>query len=128
MEIEWIDGTSSWIPLADIKEANPIEVAQYAISMNIHNEPAFAWWTPHVIKKRDRIIKQIIHRVPKKNMKFGVEIPGSVKEAYELDQKNGNTYWHDAIQKELKNVLIAFQLLEDGEHIPVGSKLIPYHI
>ena len=30
--------------------------------------------------------------------------------------------------KELKNVLVAFKLLEVGEQVPVGPKLIPYHI
>jgi hypothetical protein len=29
-EIEWKDGTTSWIPLKELKEANPVEVAQYA--------------------------------------------------------------------------------------------------
>ena len=52
----------------------------------------------------------------------------SVDEAMELDKTNGNTLWFDAIQKELKNVIVAFKLLEPGEQLPVGSKLIPYHI
>ena len=128
MQVEWVDGTSSWIPLADIKESNPIEVAEYACAANIQQQPAFAWWTPTILKKRDRIVNKIIHRVPKKNLKFGVEVPGSVQEAYALDAKYGNTYWHDAIQKELKNIIVAFELLDDGEHIPAGSKRIPYHI
>eukprot|EP00957_Ditylum_brightwellii_P064535 4897298-Ditylum_brightwellii.AAC.1 len=27
MKVEWKDGTSSWIPLSEIKNANPVEVA-----------------------------------------------------------------------------------------------------
>ena len=126
--VDWIDGTSSWIPLSVIKESNPIETAEYAISRDIQSEPAYAWWVPHVIKKRNRIIKQIQHRVAKKGLKFGVEIPNTVQEAYELDRKNGNDLWDRAIKKELKNVLVAFQLLEEGDTPAVGSKLIPYHI
>ena len=53
-------------------------------------------------------------------MIFGVEISGSVNEAYKLDQKNGNDFWAKAIAKELKNVIVAFKLLEPGEHLPVG--------
>ena len=45
-----------------------------------------------------------------------------------LDKENGNNLWHEVIQKELKNVLVAFCSLEEGEHLPVGSKQIPYHI
>ena len=51
LNVEWVDGTSSWIPLSDLKESKPIEVAEYAIAHGISDEPAFAWWTPHVIKK-----------------------------------------------------------------------------
>ena len=55
-------------------------------------------------------------------------MPNSVDEALQLDRENGNSLWHDAIQKKLKNVLVAFRLLEEGEQLPVGSKQIPYHI
>ena len=77
LNVEWVDGTSSWIPLSDLEESNPIEVAEYAIARGISNEPAFAWWTPHVIKKRHRIIKSLHLRQLKKNMKYGIDIPST---------------------------------------------------
>ena len=126
--VEWVDGSGSWIPLSDLKEANPVEVAEYAMSRDLLSEPAFAWWVPHVLKRQERIIKQVRHRLVKKSLKFGVEVPNTVQEAYALDKANGNDLWDKAIKKELKNVLVAFQLLEDGDIPPVGSKLIPYHI
>lgn len=128
LKADWTDGTSSWIPLSDLKESNPIEVAEYSVSHDIHQEPAFAWWVNTVLRKRERIIKQVHHRLNKKNLKFGVDVPNTVAEAHELDRINGNKLWHDAINKELKNVLVAFELIEDGEPIPAGSKQIPYHI
>lgn len=45
-----------------------------------------------------------------------------------LDKENGNDLWQKAVDKELKNVIVAFQLLEEGEQLPVGSKKIPYHL
>ena len=30
--VNWKDGTSDWIPLKDLKESNPIEVAEYAVA------------------------------------------------------------------------------------------------
>ncbi len=36
--VEWRDGSSGWIPLKDVKEFNPIEVAEYAINNEIHDE------------------------------------------------------------------------------------------
>ena len=68
------------------------------------------------------------HRLAKKQYKFVIKVPNSVDEALLLDKENQNTLWSDAIQKELKNVLVAFRLLEEGEQLPVGSKQIPYHI
>lgn len=127
LKVQWLDGTQSWIPLKDIKDANPIEVAEYAIARSIQDEPAFAWWVPHVLRKRNRIIKQVTHRV-RKNMRFGVPIPKDVKEALQFDADNGNTLWHDSIEKELKNVRVAFELLREGENPPPGYKPIPYHI
>ena len=126
-KVEWIDGTSSWIPLSDIKESNPIEVAEYSIAHGIDHEPALAWWVNQVLRKRERIIKQVHHRLAKKSLKFGVTVPNSVKEALALDKADGNSLWANAIDKELKNVIVAFDLLEDGESPPAGSKRIPYH-
>jgi hypothetical protein len=128
LKVEWKDGTSSWIPLKDLKESNPLDVAEYARSRKLLNQPAFAWWCPYTLRKHERIIKQVRHRLVKKNLKFGVKIPNSVEEALSLDKENGNDLWAKSIEKELKNVRVAFKLLEDGERPPAGSKKIPYHI
>ena len=40
LEVEWKDGTTSWLPLKEIKETNPVEVANYAISNQLDTEPA----------------------------------------------------------------------------------------
>ncbi len=63
-------------------------------------KPAFNWWVPHILKKRDRIISLLKKRNPrylKRTHKFGIEVPKTVKEALELDKKNGNTLWANAI-------------------------------
>ena len=86
------DGTSTWIPLKDIKEANPIEVAEYSIRANISDEPAFAWWVNGTIKRRNKIIKEVRHRLAKKSYKFSITVPNSVQEALELDQEMITAY------------------------------------
>jgi hypothetical protein len=53
--VEWKDGTTSWERLADMKEINPVEVDKYAATKNLHDEPEFYWWVPHVMKNWDRI-------------------------------------------------------------------------
>jgi hypothetical protein len=51
----------SWVPLIDLKESNLIEVVEYAIANKISEEPAFAWWTRQVLKKRDRMTIDLEH-------------------------------------------------------------------
>jgi hypothetical protein len=99
--------------------------------MKIDHEPAYNWWVPHVLKKRDRIIslvKKRIARYLKRNHKFGIEIPTSVKDALEIDKKNGNTYWADAIATKMKNVCAAFKILPDGTSPPKGYQRIHCHM
>ena len=39
--VQWKDGSTSWTPLKDLKESNPVEVAEYAVANKIADEPAF---------------------------------------------------------------------------------------
>ena len=128
IKVIWEDDSESWIPLSTVKESNPIELAEFAVAHGLHNEPAFAWWVPRVLRKRKHFINKLQKEVKRSNLKFGLVVPKTVREALEIDKKNGNEYWNNAIKKELRNVLVAFHLLPDDEPIPVGSKRIPYHI
>jgi len=116
--VRWKDGSTSWEKLADLKECYPVEVSEWAVASELDDEPAFNWWVHHTLKKRDRIIslvKQRQTRYLEKTHKFGVELPKSVRHAYELDKKNGNTFWADAISKEMKNVRVAFRIKDEDE-------------
>ena len=79
--VRWIDGQESWIPLKDIKESYPIDVAEHVMKYGLVEEPAFKWWVPYVIKKRDQIVSAIKARMTKKTHKFGIEVPTTVAEA-----------------------------------------------
>ena len=59
-------------------------------------------------------------RVRKCSHKYGIEIPTSITHAKRIDQKNENTFWTDAILKEMKNVGIAFTILDLGNKSPPG--------
>lgn len=56
LKIEWAHGSSNWILLSEVKNANPIESAEYAVQVKIDDEPAFAWWVKPILKKRNQII------------------------------------------------------------------------
>ena len=51
-------------------------------------------------------------------------MPKSAKHALELDKQNGNTFWQDSIAKEMNNVRVAFQILNENEEVPIGYKFI----
>jgi hypothetical protein len=90
---EWEYGTSSWERLADLKESNPVEVDEYAAIKNLHDKPTFAWWVPHVLKKRNRMISAVTKMYHKRTHKFGIQFPNTWDEAVKLDEDNGNTLW-----------------------------------
>ena len=116
------------MPLSQVKNSNPLELAKYAHRHNLQNEPAFRWWTKHTLKKRTRILNKVKTRMRKNNIKFGVVVPRTVKEAIELDRMNGNNLWQDAIKKEYDSVNVAFKLLKDGESIPPTYQEITCHL
>ena len=41
IQVRWKDGSTSWHPLSLIKSSNPIELAEYAVSNKLSDEPAF---------------------------------------------------------------------------------------
>ena len=64
----------------------------------------------------------------KRNEKFGIALPKSIKEALQLDKENGNTLWADEIETEIKNVKAAFKILNDGEMAPRDHQFVKFHV
>lgn len=126
--VRWKDQTESWIKLADMKESHPVEVAEYAKARGIDREPAFAWWVPYTMRKRDVILAAVKQRIRKTTHKYGIEIPTSVEHAYEIDRKNGNDFWRKALEKEMYNIGVAFEVLEDGKLAPAGYTKVTGHL
>ena len=113
--------------MADLKNSYPVQVAEYAVNNKIASEPAFAWWVPHVLKKCDRIIQKVKTRFRKKTHKYGIEVPSSVREALDIDRRTGTDMWRKAIEKEMRNVMVAFDVRDDGK-VPIGFKEISCHL
>ena len=90
----------------------------FSIARDIQEKPAFDWWVPYTLRKRDRIISSVNSRVRKSSHKYGIEIPISIKHAEEIDHRNKNTFWQYAIKLEISNVGVAFKILETGESPP----------
>ena len=61
-------------------------------------------------------------------MKYGIRIPQYVNEAYELDKINGDTACGNAISKQMKNVSVAFDVLEDGKNPSAAHQRVFFHM
>eukprot|EP00590_Aulacoseira_subarctica_P011644 CAMPEP_0172424146 /NCGR_PEP_ID=MMETSP1064-20121228/21716_1 /TAXON_ID=202472 /ORGANISM="Aulacoseira subarctica , Strain CCAP 1002/5" /LENGTH=1711 /DNA_ID=CAMNT_0013165931 /DNA_START=811 /DNA_END=5943 /DNA_ORIENTATION=- len=127
LQVEWKDGSTSWLTLKDLKNSNSVDVAEYAKANRIDQEPAFDWWIHDVLKRRDRLIKMAHSHRLKTGYKFGIQVPDTVEEAIEIDTISGNTLWQDAISKEMQNVYVAFDVRSETQ-APPGYKLIPHRI
>ena len=111
--VQWKDGSTDWISLAELKDSNPIELAEYAAANNLLHEPAFNWWARATLKLRERIIAKVKSRYWKTTHKYGVRLPHSVDEALNIDRETGTTYWQDAIIKERVKVCVAWKARND---------------
>ena len=89
--IKWKDGSTNSVTLKDVKESYPVQVAEFVISNHIAEEPAFAWWVPFVMKKRNHILAKVKSKYWLRSHKFRIRIPKSVEEVKKVDNQNRNT-------------------------------------
>ena len=116
--VKWKDGITSWEGLANIKESNPMEVADYTLVHGLEVEPAFAWWVPFTLKRRKRIIAAVNKPCNKRTHKFGIETPKTYDDCVHIDKENRNT----------SKVRVAFKLLGDDESPPPTFQEMRCHI
>ena len=55
-------------------------------------ETAFDWWVENILKIRKQIIDKVKSWYWKTNHKFRIEVPKSVEEAFDLNDKNRDKY------------------------------------
>ena len=92
----------------------------------------WTWLRPYLqdTDKADELrqaFKATVERGPK--IKFGVEVPRSVRHALSLDKANGNNLWEEAINKELGqiNQYKTFRRVQPQDKLSEYTR-IPYHI
>jgi hypothetical protein len=110
--VEWRNGDTTWVPLKDLKDTNPVELAEYAMTNGIDDEPAFLWWVPKVILHRERICKKLKKKYWRTEYKFGIRIPKTVEEALQIDRQTGTEHWAKALRKEMQKVSVAYKSKE----------------
>ena len=109
---QWRDGTSDWVPLKHLKDSNPKQLAEYAVANRIEEEPASKWWVLNMLKTRNCTIAKVKSRYWKTNYKYGFRLPHSVQDAFQIKKETGTDFRWQAIQKEMKKVMVAFEYNE----------------
>jgi hypothetical protein len=94
----------SWVKLKDLKASNPVELAEYAVTNQIAEEPAFKWWVSNTLHKQNLIISKVKKKYWQMTHKFGCKLPHSFEEALEIDRQTGTDLWQRALNKEMSKV------------------------
>jgi hypothetical protein len=63
-------------------------MAEYAVENGLSERPAFKWWIPSLLKKRDRIISRTKSSYWARTHKYGIEIPKSYGDCVQIDEAN----------------------------------------
>jgi len=74
------------------------------------------------------IIAGINSRVRRITHKYGIEVPRTIEEASRIDRANGEKHWRKAIDKEMENLKVAFDILPQGSKPPPGYTLSSGHL
>ncbi len=112
-----------------------MQVGEYVIAHGLQDEPAFAWLVPYVIRKRDIIVSSMNSWVRKTTHKYGIKMPAVgrthdevIRNTEELDCKDRNTFWMESMRKEIRNLIVAFKILDAGQKAPPGWYKTSGHI
>jgi hypothetical protein len=131
--VSWLTEDDSWISLDALREDNPFLIIDYVITKPMLLKSKDFNWVMHYIhdapqlQRMSNAFKAVTSgRQPK--IKFGTEVPYSIHHALQLDQRNGNSLWREAIDKEpgQLNEYKTFRRRNSGEDLHEYTR-IPYH-
>ena len=58
----------------------------------------------------------------------GMQIPTSEEHAHVIDKENGDDFWMNAIEKEIHDMRIAFEIIEHDTGLPMEWKSMTGHL
>eukprot|EP00957_Ditylum_brightwellii_P111675 8518081-Ditylum_brightwellii.AAC.1 len=76
--VQFKDEGQEWVKLKDLKAANSVELAEYAVANCLADKPAFKWWVPHVIRKKNLIINKVKSKYCRISHKYWIRLPKTV--------------------------------------------------
>ena len=132
--VSWGSATTTWEPMTEIFNDDPVSVSVYALKNNLLNQPGWKRCKPYV--KNSKRFARMVHQARLKNFrnkpryKYGFQVPRSHEEAVFIDEKNGNTKWQDSEKLEISQLMEydTFKSLGLNAPVPEGYKKIPCHM
>ena len=131
--IEWETGEVTSEPLSLIAADDPVTCAIYAKENDLLHVDGWKRFK-HIAKRQKKLFRMTnqaklrsFRTTPR--YKYGFEVPRSYKHALELDARNGNTKWQDAIKLELAQIQEYNTFIDYGINVmpPSGFKKIRIH-
>jgi hypothetical protein len=98
---------------------------EYALANKLVHKPAFKWWVPYTLKKREQILSKLETHYMRREEKYGIQLPKTATEALQFDRETNTTMWADAITKEMSVILPAMRILDENSKPPIGYQEIP---
>ena len=128
--VEWndINKSKSWVNFFALSLSNPTPVISFARNQNLQNRMPFYHLVQYCKAKTPVDISKI-YKVSANpttiKYKFGIQVPKGIKNAINLDKKNGNNLWEQAIKTELKQLTDyqTFIVLHFWEDILTGYQI-----
>jgi hypothetical protein len=104
--------------------SNPKPIISFARNNNLFDKMPFCPLTPYCKSNNTYKVSSSPAGI---KYKFGIQVSKGIKNAIDLDKKNGNQLWQEAINIELKQLTDyqTFIVLDSGEDIPTGYQKIP---
>ena len=134
--VEWENGEITTEPLNVIAADDPTTCATYAMENNLLELDG--WKRFKRLARRNKKLVRMVNQSKLRSFNstpkymFGYEIPRNYKHAMEIDKRNGNTKWKEAIELEMLqlNEYNTFRSLglAKSNSIPAGYKRIRTHL
>ena len=134
--MEWETGEVTSVPLRIVAADSPVVCAQYAKENNLLDTPG--WKRFKRLARREKMFTRMVNQAKLRSyntaprFKYGFEVPRGWKRAVQLDEKNGNTKWQDAVKLEM-DLMKAYSVFKDLGHVsrtrpPKGHRQIRVHL
>jgi hypothetical protein len=128
-----INKNKSWVNYFALSLSNPKPIISFARNNNLLDKILFCNLTQYCRSNTAVDIARILKVSTSPagiKYKFGIQVPKVIKNAIDLDKKNGKQVWQEAIEKELKQLTDyqTFIVIDSGEDIPTGYQKIHYHM